>query len=387
MTEFRVEVVRLGKFEKHENADSLSITHIHGDVASGTGYPCIVKTGDFREGDLAVYVPVDAVVPTIDKRFAFLMDKRGNTTARIKARRLRGVFSMGLLVRPDEAWEEGDNVQDLLKIKKYEPDESNRPHPGRVVGGSAERDPKYVKEYTDIEGLRRWGTAFELGEEVIITEKLHGASSRYVWKKGRLWVGSRNVMRKRPGQPTWKDWLRYWLLFVPYWMGRLAGSIFRTLSIPFIQLPRHPARPHETKTNDWWEIAFNYDLETKLKTCSDIAVYGEIYGPVQDLKYGSPDKVKFVAFDAMDTRTGKFLNYQDFEVLMKRLDLPTAPLLYRGPWTEDCRALAEGKTTMPNADHVREGIVIRPTTEVSHPRLGRKILKLVGEGYLTRKDA
>jgi hypothetical protein len=50
-------------------------------------------------------------------------------------------------------------------------------------------------------------------------------------------------------------------------------------------------------------------------------------------------------------------------------------------------AFAEGKTTMPNADHVREGFVIRPTRYFySRALQGRAILKLQGEGYLTRKS-
>src|SRR4051812_24887017 len=110
MSEFHVEVVRLGAIEPHPNADSLSITRVHG------GYPVIIRTGEFRTGDLAVYVPVDSGGPADEPRFAFLGEPR-----RIKARRLRGVFSMGLLVPASDEWAAGADVRAALRITKYEP--------------------------------------------------------------------------------------------------------------------------------------------------------------------------------------------------------------------------------------------------------------------------
>jgi hypothetical protein len=49
MSEFRVQVVQLGPIEKHPNADTLSCTEVD-------GYPVIFRTGDYAEGDLAVYL-------------------------------------------------------------------------------------------------------------------------------------------------------------------------------------------------------------------------------------------------------------------------------------------------------------------------------------------
>lgn len=87
MTNAKIEVVRVGAIEKHPNADTLGITRVF-------GYPVIVKLGDFREGDLAAYVPVDTVMPE-GEEWAFL----GKSPRRVCAKRLRGVFSMGMLAR------------------------------------------------------------------------------------------------------------------------------------------------------------------------------------------------------------------------------------------------------------------------------------------------
>jgi hypothetical protein len=84
-TEHEVSVVRLGAISKHPNADALSLTEVD-------GRPVILRTGEYAPGDLAVYVPVDTMVPLDDPRFAFLKER--NSTAdgysRVKAVRLRG---------------------------------------------------------------------------------------------------------------------------------------------------------------------------------------------------------------------------------------------------------------------------------------------------------
>jgi len=321
MSEFHVQVVRVGPIMKHPNADTLSITHVW-------DYPLVVRTGDFQEGGLAVYVPVDSLVPVADPRWAFLDGHN-----RIKAKRLRGIFSMGLLTPAEPTWIEGQDVADILGITKYEP-----PDPA-TMGGENEKDPGFLPVYTDIEGLRRWGEVLVPGEEVVITEKVHGACSRFLHRDGRLWVGSHTCIKKQDA------------------------------------------------ANMWWRVAERYALANCLQATPNIAIYGEVYGQVQDLKYGAGrDEYLLTVFDALDTMTRTYLDYDSMVELVQRLGLPLVPLLYRGPWSPDLTALANGKTTMPGADHVREGIVIKPVHERFDERVGRVILKLHGEDYLLRKE-
>lgn len=325
MTEFRIEVVRIGAIEKHPNADLLSITHVY-------DYPTIIRTGDFHQGDLAVYVPVDAVVPVDDSRWEFLKGHR-----RVRAARIRGLFSMGLLTHADPSWTEGQDVCEALRITKYEP-----PEP-MTTGGENEHDPGYMPVYTDIEGLRRWPDVLIPGEEVTISEKLHGANGRFVFRDGRLWCASHH---------NWK-------------------------------------KPNPDSI--WWKAAERYKLAEVLAECQDIGFYGEVYGQVQDLKYGAGRNDLFVAlFDAMNIKTKRYLDYDEFTVRTGTLSLPAAlplvPVLYRGPWSPDLRSYAEGPSTVPGANNVREGMVVRPVKERWDDRIGRVVLKLHGEMYLTRKE-
>lgn len=355
-TDSRVFVVRVPQPRKHDNADTLSIVDVFG------GYPCIIRTGDFVEGDLAAYVPIDMLVPDAEQ-FRFLRSPSTKTSAlvRIKAKRLRGVFSMGLLIKAPAGAVEGDDVTDALSITKWEPGEVSSRHPSRPGGkflpGDAENDPGFLPAYTDIENLRKWRSVMN-GDEVIVTEKIHGANAGFVWhSKGdaepRLWIRSRRQFKKPDGGGIWAD------------------------------------------------VAKRYRFDEVLrKVCPGVALFGEVYGQVQDLQYGFDDRADLVLFDAFDLATMRYLDYDDFIALVKRVNtslfdlfvdspdvvkLCTAPILYRGPFDyAKIAALAEGATVLGDGVHVREGVVVKPARERFHERLGRVILKLAGEGYLTR---
>ena len=327
MSEFHVEVVTIGKIEKHPNADSLSITMVK------NGYPVILRTGEFQEGDKAVYVPIESMVPVTDPRFAFLALKdKPRERERVRAKKLRGIFSMGLLTKADPSWSLAQNVQTELNILKYEP-----PEP-LSMGGENEKDPGFLPVYTDIEGLRKFPDLLKEGEPVVITEKLHGCNGRFLFQDDRLWVGSHtNIKREDPN-------------------------------------------------NAWWKVALKEGLQEKLRNFPCIAIYGEVYGAVQDLKYASkPGELKLALFDSLDTRSRHYHDDDEFVELCKALGLPRVPMLYHGPWSSDLKKLAEGNSTL--AAHVREGFVVRPVKERFAPELGgRLILKMLGEGYLLRKD-
>jgi len=353
MSDFFPRAVRIGAVEKHPNADNLSITNVEGS-------PVIIKTGDFQEGQLAAYIPVDSIVPDTEQ-WSFLKGNR-----RIKARRLRGVFSMGLLAPlPPGNWKEGDDLLKALGIVKYVPEAEREPPQGpwtgpRIKGwgpiywakklyyywkfGRVKQTgtPKFqFSEYTDIESLRKWSKVLQDGEEVSITEKIHGSNARYAVHQNKLWVGSHHQFKGRPK----------------------AGSV-----------------------DNFWQAAFNTDLETKLAKAPGIAFYGEAYGKVQKgFGYDKPGGIRVRFFDAMDLKTLRYLDRDDFVNLCDKLDLETVPELYRGPWSESLKSMAEGQSIL--AKHIREGFVVKPVKERYDHKLGRVILKMVGEAYLTSKES
>lgn len=329
MSEFRVEVVQLGKIGKHPNADTLSITQVCGK------YPVILRTGQFQSGDKAVYVSVDALVPVNDPRFAFMQDQASSNTgyAKIRAKKIRGIFSMGLLVEADPSWDIGQDVRDILGIKKYENPLETRFNSGKsCFGPSTDVVPVY-----DLEGYRKYSHVLDDIGEVVLTEKIHGMNGRWVFAGDDFFAGSRQ---------QWK----------------YDGD------------------------NPWWYLARKHSLPEKLKLLPNLVVFGEVYGPCQDLKYGSPSEFKLAVFDILDLNERRYLNYDLCVEMAMQMDLPMVPQLYRGNWSSDLLLLANGKSTL-DANTIREGFVVKPTTEQLHDKLGRVILKMVGEDYLLRKSA
>lgn len=327
MSEFHVEVVEVGPCSRLPNADTLMLT----DVG---GYPVIFRDGQFKPGDRAVYVPVDAIVPKDDPRWEFLA---GHT--RIRAKRLRGTFSMGLLTEADPAWPVGYDAQADLRIEKYDPDVVAERGGMRGPCPDDDADPGLCPTY-DIEGLRKYQGLLAEGEEVWISEKIHGQNARFVHDGERLHVGSRGRFKKPDAAVTWNY------------------------------------------------VAKRYDIAEKLAAHPGIAIYGETYGNNSDMPYGvnrQAEHDRLAVFDVLDTKTRRWFDVDECIAFVVALGLPIVPTLYRGPWSNDLRALAEGKTTMPGANHVREGIVVKPVKERLDPRIGRVFLKLAGEGYLTRK--
>ena len=91
-------------------------------------------------------------------------------------------------------------------------------------------------------------------------------------------------------------------------------------------------------------------------------------------------------FDVMEIKTKRYLDFSEAHLKWEYGMPGWVPIIYKGPWKPELRSLAEGPSTVPGANHVREGIVIKPVIERWDERIGRVILKLHGEGYLTRKE-
>lgn len=318
MSEFRVVVTKLEKISKHPNADSLSISNV-------LGYPVIFKTGNYIEGEKVVYISIDAVVPLNDSRFSFLKD------ARIRAIKLRGIFSMGLIIKANDEWIEEQDVRNELGITKYEP-----PEPINLTGEN-EKDNSNMPHYTDIEGFRKYSNIIKEGEEIVITEKLHGCNARFCFNNDRMWLGSHTCIKKLDGQTVWN------------------------------------------------KTATKYHLEATLKQYPKMILYGEIYGYIQDLRYNmKPGEYQLALFDILDLTKMKYLDFDNFMEFCNKTALPTVPILYKGKWKNDLINMSNGKSTI--ADHIREGFVVKPLKERWNEEIGRVILKYPGEDYLLRRE-
>lgn len=349
---FEVPVVRIKK-EVHPNADTLSIVRVF-------GWQVVVKTDEWKDGELAAYVRPDSVVPATPEWAWLWSDGEFKPSKlRIKTRRFRKEWSHGLLAKlpaapsrglpwDDQGWREGENVADVMGIKNYEP-------PSRHHEGSREkmslwrRFISYVRElavrprgsfpYYDVEHLRRFPDLIREGEEVIVLEKIHGANALYTWRKP--WLGRGKVFLR--SRTVWK-WPR----------------------------SRH-----------WWSAALEAtpELVEFLKAHPQDVVYGEVYGAddrlpaVQDLTYGA-SKISFVAFDIK--RGGEWVDVETAFAEFAAFNVPCVPVLFRGPFNmEAVLNMAEGNSALC-PKQIAEGVIVR--TVGRH----RRQLKAVSSRYLEK---
>ena len=308
----RVEIVEVHP-EPHPNADKLEIVKVY-------GYTCLIQKGQFKDGDLAAYIPPDSVVPDTPD-YTFLDGHR-----RIRVKKLRGIVSMGLLMPAPEGSRVGDDVAEFMGVVHYEP-------PDLITGGENVGPPPGYHPNYDVDTLYRYAHLFVFGEPVFITEKIHGANGRFVCVDGEMFCGSRNLWKK------------------------------------------------ELETSIWWKaLRKTPKLEEFCRARSDITVYGEVYGWVQDLRYGTvPGEVRLAVFDLL--RGNEWVEAEEAREI--GIGLPWVPhvanLLFD---MEAVVALAEGPSLVKGADHVREGVVVKPLKERTDPEIGRVQLKVVANGYL-----
>lgn len=188
---------------------------------------------------------------------------------------------------------------------------------------------------------RRWQNVLNDGEPVVILEKIHGLYARFVYKDGRLWVGSRRqVIRK-------------------------------------------------SENSVYWQIVWKYAIDWLLQRYPDIILYGIIYGDVGlPARYShSRGEAKLVITDAMYLSTRHYMDFRTmhrFVTLELGLGVCVPRILYEGPWSEDLRRLAKGRT-YTGAGHWREGIIIRPEKERYDKRCGRVNFKLLTDDHLWYK--
>src|SRR5438874_1958754 len=89
-----------------------------------------------------------------------------------RAARLRGQPSYGTIDHGvDPAWEVGRDVQDHYGVTKFEP-------PLRASDGDSLPSVAAFHGYTEIENIRNFPDVLRPGEEVVISEKLHGKNCR-----------------------------------------------------------------------------------------------------------------------------------------------------------------------------------------------------------------
>lgn len=391
MAEMSTPMVEITKIEDHPNADRLDITHV-------LGYQCVVAKGNWSEGNRGLYIPEGALVPDWllkkykfwdeDKNKGMLAGKQGN---RVKAIRLRGVVSQGIilpLIRIPYVdhfhLEVDDNIRltiaedadfsevaRLLGIEKYDP-----PIPTQMAGDVVGASGHTVK--FDVESLQRYPNAIQEGEQVTATEKLHGTF---------IDIGFDPSIDN-------DDFYRGGTIITSKGLGA-RGLAFKNANV----VEHNPDNLYvKTWRKEFLDTGIWDDTVDKcIKDDMVIHFLGEVHGlGVQDLGYGEKDPT--IRIFALLKRK-KNESYIDYKVasyssmfnFCNAIDLKVVPLLYEGPFDlETVTELRDGDSELLSGQ-IREGIVLSPADKgfrsyVDFERWeDNAFLKLVSPDYLTRK--
>lgn len=371
MSSLIVQVCAIEEVAVHPNADRLERIRVK-------NWWCIAGKGQYAVGDRVVYLPPDCVIPEpLAERWGIAkycsplargIDGQRPPGLRIRANRFRGEPSFGCVQDIDDpTWEVGTDVREHYNVTKWEP-------PIKALDGDAAPPVHAFHAYTDIENIGNFPSILQEGEEVVVTEKIHGTNSRVGWvyhadndAEGFTWqrmAGSHGTRRKEFNEKG--DRSKYWFPFSP-----------DQATCPMVTLLLQVAEIKQAR--------------------SSVIVFGEIFGPgIQDMHYGQ----KGLAFRIFDIAVdGKYIDWDDLKLYVEADPaLQLVPILYRGPFSmKTMEELVDGPTTLASAEEIRqnfkgrEGVVIKPVKERFDPALGcgggRVILKYISVDYHDRKNA
>lgn len=356
MADLIVEISKIERIEPHTNADRI-------EVAVVKGWNCIIQKGQYKAGDVITFIPPDSIIPQnlIEKHELEFLRKDG----RVKVIKLRGFVSQGLILPAVEGYNVGEDVGEALGIKKYEP---SAPKYQNSYGKKTSKKivNPYFDKCTSPNNVRYYPELFKEGEQVVVTEKIHGTS----WRAGTLPYKPKNLFSK----------IKVVLL-------KIVGK-YRPYE--FVYGSHNVQITHNNKYKGFYgediygRVAEKYNVKELIPP--DYTVFGEVYGEgIQDLEYGLIGDLRLMVFDVK--YKGVFLDYPEMINFCQEFNLPHVPVLYVGEYYNGLvQEHTDGMSTIA-PDQIREGCVIKSLNEVNDFRVGRKILKSISEDYLIRNDA
>lgn len=322
-------IERIHSFRVHTNADSL-------ECAKVKEWPVVVRKGEFKDGDLVVFVVIDSVLP--DKPIFEFMRKQ---KFRVWNARFRGEPSSGLVqplsILPAEVVstvKEGDDVTELLGVTKYE-----RPLDVSIGGKQAGHFPTNVISITDEDNALSYPEAFDelpQGTKLYITLKNDGSSVTIINSVDGFKACSRRFeMQEGEGFP--------------------------------------------------WTIVGKYDLKNKLQ--GNVAIQGEAIGPKLNGNRLKLKEIEFRLFRAKNLDTDKLFDYESLKQLAVQLNVPIVEELCVIDYDKTVhtiewfRNLADS-VKWPNTGEPAEGIVIAPCVPFYSYTL-RKMwsIKIINQSY------
>lgn len=339
-------------------------------LATVNGYQSIVAADHYKVGDLVVYISEQCILTDqLQEELGLTGRLAGSKKNRVKAIKMGGVLSQGIVCRPAD-WElagrpEGD-LDEFFNhaISKWEPEIPL--HMAGKIGrpkGNAPIAPMYDIENIKKQRHQRWNFNPQTGEPegepwwydpfngeiVYVTEKLHGTNFA-----AHMNLGDPNIYVYSKG------------------LGKNGHILL------------------EDETNVYWRAFHKYptlkeQMEEILcgQSTEAVTIRGEIIGNgIQDLTYG----IDFdLALFSVECHTaGTTSSWHPDGII---LDVPTIPVLCHGLYDYDTvveLSIGDNLYGTPGL-HVREGVVCTHSYVYRQMNGQRYAAKFINPDYLTRK--
>ncbi len=328
-------IQRLGAIEPIPGADRIEMSRV-------LGYRTVIEKGAFKPNDLCVWHAPDTVLPDRPE-YEFLRKQE----FRIKVAKFRGVYSQGLALPINKTalcvrlgaaqLVEGEDVTDLIGIKKYE-----KVIPEEMAGESCGGLPGFTRRTSEFEIRSHLGMLDGfVGKAWYATLKMNGTSGTWYFKDG----------------------------------------VFGCCGREYEYLP--------TEGNLFWRMARKYDIEAKLRDFGgNVVIQGEVFGPEVHKNTMGASEVQLGIFNLWFPDEWRYAGYGEMRDLQQKFDLPLVPevllnLDTRRTWQlQEFIDLAE-RQAYTNGKQA-EGIVVRPLIERStdHSPSGRLSFKVLNEAFL-----
>lgn len=247
------------------------------EACSVLGWNLVCSKGEFKEGDVCVYIEIDSKVDVTKPVFEFMAKNDG----KVKTRKFKGMISQGLALAIDKfdvdltKYRVGDDVTKLLGITKIQTDEEKRfakesqdPRVARVnlrhkkfmkskfgkwlmrhkftrniilrlLGGKRVKPKAWPDFVTKTDEIRIENVPEQLKDKrpLEVTEKLDGASTTFFVKRKRgttyeFGVCSRNVRQLDEKQARYYGYNIYWAMAKKYNVEEALNKLAKMNNYP-----------------------------------------------------------------------------------------------------------------------------------------------------------
>jgi len=398
------------------NADAIELA-----TFENIGWKCVVKKGEFKPKDKAVYFEIDSLLPLIPE-FEFLA--KGNSPKKtlledgttvegykLKTVKLRGQLSQGLAL-PLQHF--NNYLKNKISIQKnsFSIDSTSN---FRITIVKDRITLKIPEQCLEDDLFLFYISALDLIEEHKNDEStFRGSLNAFLKSKGEETI-NKDVS-------TYLDIYKYEAPISPQLAGQVKGNfpsfipktdeeriqtcwniIQKYKDLDWYASIKYDGTSatfynhegvfgvcsrnldlKETEGNIYWQIANKFDLKNNLP--DGFAIQGEIYGEGMEK---NPHKIKgvdFVVFNVYSILEGKYLDYREAVDFVEGIGLQFVKCIEVSNETT-----LNGKTMddfLAAADLTGlEGLVYRPVKEVTDPRFGRVSFKVISNNYLLKENA